>query len=317
MHTQRLRKVIIVSSHVRNMSSLASISFTKDDMQAIIPPLTNDLHKGQCGRIGVIGGSREYTGAPYFAAMSTLRLGADLAHVFCCESAGTAIKGYSPDLIVHPILDDEDALNQVCTWLPRLHAVVVGPGLGRDSKIMKLVQDILVVLKNMKKITIIDADGLHLLTEKPDILFNFQNVVITPNAIEYKRLATAVSERFSAYDASDINNDDYLSRRFSDLTVVRKGPSDQISNSISSLKVDGGSCCRCGGQGDILSGAIALFSHWAHAANSTQANLLGPYCGCYFTRRLNEKVFKERGRSMVTGDFIEKIGETFTECFTK
>lgn len=34
-----------------------------------IPVLTNDLHKGQLGRIGIFGGSFEYTGAPYFAAI--------------------------------------------------------------------------------------------------------------------------------------------------------------------------------------------------------------------------------------------------------
>ena len=42
-------------------------------LRTIIPRLTQELHKGQCGRIGVVGGSLEYTGAPYFAALSALR----------------------------------------------------------------------------------------------------------------------------------------------------------------------------------------------------------------------------------------------------
>lgn len=49
----------------------------------LVPPLTSDKHKGQAGRIGVFGGSLEYTGAPYFAAISALKVGADLVHVFC------------------------------------------------------------------------------------------------------------------------------------------------------------------------------------------------------------------------------------------
>jgi len=40
----------------------------------IIPPLLETSHKGQSGRIGVLGGCEEYTGAPFFAAMSALRL---------------------------------------------------------------------------------------------------------------------------------------------------------------------------------------------------------------------------------------------------
>ena len=40
---------------------------------APIPTLTSTLYKGQCGRVGVIGGCEEYTGAPYFAAITALR----------------------------------------------------------------------------------------------------------------------------------------------------------------------------------------------------------------------------------------------------
>lgn len=98
-----------------------------------IPQLTSKLHKGQCGRIGVFGGSLEYTGAPYFAAISALKLGADLVHVFCCKSAASTIKSYSPELIVHPLLDDINGFSKIVPWLDRLHAIVIGPGLGRDE----------------------------------------------------------------------------------------------------------------------------------------------------------------------------------------
>jgi hypothetical protein len=43
------------------------------------------LHKGNCGKIG---GSLEYTGAPYYAAFSALKVGADLSHIFCKKEAG-------------------------------------------------------------------------------------------------------------------------------------------------------------------------------------------------------------------------------------
>lgn len=44
------------------------------NIKACIPPLNLSSHKGQAGRIGVIGGSLEYTGAPYFAGISALRV---------------------------------------------------------------------------------------------------------------------------------------------------------------------------------------------------------------------------------------------------
>jgi ATP-dependent NAD(P)H-hydrate dehydratase len=58
--------------------------------------------------VAVIGGSFEFTGAPYYAAISALKVGADLAHIFCAKSAATAVKAYSPEIIVHPVFISED-----------------------------------------------------------------------------------------------------------------------------------------------------------------------------------------------------------------
>lgn len=51
-----------------------------------------------------MGGSKEYTGAPFYVGAAALRSGADIVHVFCPEDASIPIKSYSPELIVHPIL---------------------------------------------------------------------------------------------------------------------------------------------------------------------------------------------------------------------
>lgn len=70
-----------------------------------VPQLSTDMHKGEAGRVGIIGGSLEYTGAPYYAGIAALKTGCDLVHIFCPQSAGLPIKSYSPELIVHPLLD--------------------------------------------------------------------------------------------------------------------------------------------------------------------------------------------------------------------
>ncbi|KAL5990994.1 hypothetical protein ACLOJK_011900 [Asimina triloba] len=114
-------------------------------LKKITPSLDPGRHKGQAGKIAVFGGCREYTGAPYFAAISALKIGADLSHVFCAKDAGPVIKSYSPELIVHPLLeesysvrDDEKAsiankvLAEVAKWMERFDCIVIGPGLGRD-----------------------------------------------------------------------------------------------------------------------------------------------------------------------------------------
>lgn len=74
---------------------------------SLFPPLKSVSNKGDSGRVGVIGGSYEFTGAPYYSALSSLKIGSDLAHVFCSKSSASAIKSYSPELIVHPVFVSE------------------------------------------------------------------------------------------------------------------------------------------------------------------------------------------------------------------
>lgn len=121
-------KSLFLTSNKKNIVNLRNMSFEAKNLleriRAVIPPLSNDWHKGQAGRIGIIGGSVEFTGAPYFAAISALKVGADIVHVFCQQQAAPVIKSYSPELIVHPLLDSENAQDQIEPWLERLHVLV-------------------------------------------------------------------------------------------------------------------------------------------------------------------------------------------------
>ena len=80
----------------------------------IIPRLSFSSHKGELGRIGVIGGCSLYTGAPYYAATAALRCGADLCTIFTSKDAAPPIKTYSPELMVVPHYSPSD-------WISRLH----------------------------------------------------------------------------------------------------------------------------------------------------------------------------------------------------
>merc|ERR1719400_1835953 len=119
----------------RRLGSLQEVEL-QQAARSLVPRLTHSLHKGECGRVAVFGGCVMYTGAPYFAAISALKAGADLVHVFCEKAAGGVIKGYSPELIVHPVLDTEYGIEEIDQWLPRLHVVVLGPGLGRNQSML-------------------------------------------------------------------------------------------------------------------------------------------------------------------------------------
>ena len=69
----------------------------------IAPPLDGKAHKGQAGRIGVLGGSVDYAGAPYYAGMAALRVGAELLYLLTAAEATVPIKSYSPELMVSAV----------------------------------------------------------------------------------------------------------------------------------------------------------------------------------------------------------------------
>ncbi|KHN03056.1 ATP-dependent (S)-NAD(P)H-hydrate dehydratase [Glycine soja] len=283
------------STDQRDMQALRSLEVDSQSIiRAITPALDPTRHKGQAGNIAVIGGCREYTGAPYFSAISALKIGADLSHVFCTTDAAPVIKSYSPELIVHPVLEESynvgeehkssiasKVLAEVDKWLERFDCLVVGPGLGRDPFLLDCVSEIMRHARQSNIPIVIDGDGLFLVTNNLELVSGYALAVLTPNVNEYKRLVQKVL-------SSEVNDIDApqqllsLAKQIGGVTILRKGNSDLISdgdtgrsftNLIKSVSVYG-SPRRCGGQGDILSGrqvfffflsvcGVAVFLSWA------------------------------------------------------
>jgi hypothetical protein len=110
--------------------ALQIVRFTWEDVaplvQSVVPPLSSFDHKGSMGRIGVIGGSIEHCGAPYYAAISAIKLGSDLAWVYCSQAAAVPVKAYSPELIVIPFYDDKVVLEMDNSFNPEQFRMEVG-----------------------------------------------------------------------------------------------------------------------------------------------------------------------------------------------
>jgi ATP-dependent NAD(P)H-hydrate dehydratase len=232
----------------------------------LIPPLDGHLHKGQSGKVAILGGARDYTGAPFFAAYTALRIGADLSHVICSPTAAPAIKSYSPDLIVHPILikNDTEAASNIGSILDRIHVLVVGPGLGRE-RYMQDYANLAVRLARIREMYILlDADAL--LPSEPilESICGYRRTVLTPNLNEFGRLL-----EWLKIDPNSREDEKALlvSKGLGGVTVLQKGANDIIAGgdpqATEVLKVDTpGGLKRCGGQGDILSGAVGTFLAW-------------------------------------------------------
>ncbi|KXS22509.1 Ribokinase-like protein [Gonapodya prolifera JEL478] len=306
-----------------------------------IPPLTvQSLRKGQSGRIAIVGGSEEYTGAPYFAGMTALRMGADLCHIFCEHSAAAPIKSYSPDLIVHPSLRSSSSISllpphvpaptpatlaePIVATLPRLHVLLLGPGLSRDKAMLDAARIVLREARRRDLPVVVDADGLFLVQNDPDLVKGYTRAVVTPNGNEFERLCEKMNIPTSTpADSACL----LLAQALGGVTVVQKGARDVISDgSVVVHCSTPGSPRRCGGQGDLLSGATATFLAWADLARGggfgpappaspVPSPVLAAWSACHLTRLASRVAFGTRGRSVIAQDLVEVVGRSFAAGF--
>ncbi|XP_036084696.1 ATP-dependent (S)-NAD(P)H-hydrate dehydratase isoform X3 [Rousettus aegyptiacus] len=260
---------------LHKVHSVKDMENTFQLVRNIIPPLTTKKHKGQDGRIGIIGGCQD---------------------------------------------DNPKAVHEVEKWLSRLHALVVGPGLGREDALLENVKGILEVSKARGIPLIIDADGLWLIAQQPTLIQGYRKAVLTPNHMEFGRLSEAVLK-------DPVDNSDRraavlrLSQALGNVTVVQKGEQDVISDGEHVLECSQqGSNRRCGGQGDLLSGSLGVLVHWALHAGPEKTNgfsplLLAAFGACSLTRQCNHQAFQKHGRSTTTTDMIAEVGPAFNTLF--
>uniref|UniRef100_A0A0K0FXW3 ATP-dependent (S)-NAD(P)H-hydrate dehydratase n=1 Tax=Strongyloides venezuelensis TaxID=75913 RepID=A0A0K0FXW3_STRVS len=291
-------------------------------VKVLLPVLSPCYRKGDCGKIAVIGGSEEYTGAPYFSAITLLKIGCDLSFVICTKEAAPIIKSYSPELIVYPDLNETN-FSKICN---RINSLVIGPGLGREIVNESFITYVISATKEKDNITsvVIDADGLHFCTKYPDIIKNHSKVILTPNAVEFEKLYNTVFPDNRLVDEGDLKNAVKKLAKELGVIVMRKGVIDIISDgNVLQTGEMGGSPRRCGGQGDILSGAVATFTYFVKKNQSTydsnglsndSKSIIDGICAASdLVRYTAQKTFNDKGRGMTASDMIEKISEIINE----
>lgn len=315
-----------ISCSVTNLAKMPEIEDTlRDHCRLLLPELRSDNHKGQCGRIGVFGGSLEFTGAPYYSGFSALRCGVDLVYVFCTAAAAPAIKSYSPELMVMPYLDSENAVDDISLWLDRLHAILIGPGLGRNEEVFLVLVQVIKLLNSGTHRAIpivIDADGLFFLTRYPDIFKDYKNnVYLTPNIVEFSRLTKAILGT-EASKPDELMLIELSQQVGYNVTVVLKGQVDVITQNNLIVKCSTeGSPRRCGGQGDLLSGILTAFAAWVDIKkpkfeiSGVTPELVAGYSACHIVRFCNRLVYNEKGRGMLVTDMLEKVIGVCSDLF--
>ncbi|CAI4222296.1 unnamed protein product [Auanema sp. JU1783] len=291
-------------------------------VRKLLPPLVSSLRKGSCGKIAIIGGSEEYTGAPVFAALSALRLGADLVHIFCSPKAMNVIKTFSPDFIVHSY-----SAHNLMESFERIDAFVIGPGLGRgtycplnsDEKageqlsVGLLVEKVLEYAKENNKPIVLDGDALWFVSQNPDRFKNSNLTVLTPNIVEFSRLASSVLDVHNVLQLDKENLPGLccsLSEKMG-TTIFLKGETDIVASTNGTFRLlhEEGSPRRCGGQGDTVAGTLGVFLLWALRSinDKSEAKIAAALASSQIVKLCAVEAFRKLGRSMITSDLIQEL----------
>lgn len=207
-----------------------------------LKPRRPTSHKGDNGRLVIIGGDNGTAGAIRLAGEASVRSGAGLVRVLTRSENITPLLTARPELMVHELTPEslEDAL----AWTD---VIAIGPGLGQS----KWGQDALERVKKSDKPMLWDADALNLLAISPD---KRQNRIITPHPGEAARLLRCSIPQI---ECDRLRSARQLVKQYGGV-VVLKGAGTIVASEHHLAIIDVGNAgMGSGGMGDVLSGIIA------------------------------------------------------------
>lgn len=265
--------------------------FEENDAKRFMPHRCANSHKGDYGKILVIGGCRKMKGAVELACRAALRTGAGLVTACVPEDTPPVV---SAEIMTDPVCFCRDA-DKIAESVNDYDAVLFGNGIGRGKEILPLLEKI---LKKSKVPTVIDADGLFALAQKPEIAFG-KNVILTPHTMEAARLLKTTPEEI---EKNRFEMSERLAKMYG-ATLVLKGRHSIITAPDGRQRVNlfGNSGMATAGSGDVLAGmTVALTALCDPFDALSLAVYLHARAGDYAANELCET-------SLIAGDIINAI----------
>jgi NAD(P)H-hydrate epimerase len=275
------------------------------DLRLAVRPRGKFSHKGDNGRLLIIGGSSRYAGAPSLAALAALRVGIDLAVLMVPSSIALAVRKYSPTLVVVP-LPSEGILDGSCIpvikeELKSADAVVIGMGLGLAKETRTTIKEIMEYLRSTRIPTVIDADALKALGEYHGALKS-ANAVVTPHSGEFFALT---GEKLPKEGEDGWKDRLGIVMKWASklgITFLLKGRYDIITNGEwYKIKTIGNPGLTAGGTGDVLAGIVGGFMSRGTDPyrSAVAASFLNSYAG--------DILAKSMGYHYIARDLVDAI----------
>lgn len=259
----------------------------------MLKPRSKYSHKGQNGKVLVIGGSVDYPGSPTFvgmAAMAVIRAGADLVVVAAPEKVAWAINCVAPDLITRKIKGDNFTPSNVkevlklCKWAD---VITIGNGIAFTKGAKEFIQQTIKGIVKMGKPLVIDAAALRVVK-----IQELKNSVLLPHEGELSELLKN----------SKLTHKTVQKKLGTNVLVMKGHPKTVImSRTKKAMNSTGNAGMTHGGTGDVLCGVIAgLIAQGNSLFESAKI-------GTYANGKAADRLLKRMGLGYIASDLIDEI----------
>ncbi len=274
-----------------------------------LPPRAPEAHKGDSGRVLVVGGSVGLSGAVRLAALAASRAGAGLVSVAVPEPLRVEVAVADPALMVRGFAATAagtlawPALRELASFAEGCRAIVLGPGLGRHPDTLALARRL---VQRLPVSMVVDADALSALAEAPAGDAAPAPRVFTPHPGEAARWLGIPTEAVQADREAAIRR---LATRAQGVFVLKGRATLVLDGTRLGVNPTGNPGLAMGGSGDVLAGLLGgLLAQGMDAGSAARA-------GVWLHGAASDRLRATHGeRAQTPLDLVSAVGALIASC---
>ncbi len=232
-----------------------------EDVRNVLPQRPHTAHKYSVGKVLVIAGSRNLTGAPFMTAVSAMKAGAGAVVLAVPKCIHAALIKKVTEVMITPLEETEEgtispsALEQIEERVLWADVVALGPGLSQNLATRKLVH---ALVERIHKPLILDADGLGMMMYNISLLKQRRfETIITPHVGEL-RLLTRLDREVIERERVDVARTQ--AKKLNSVLVLKGSPTvTGTPEGLAYMNSTGNPGMATAGSGDVLTGVISSF----------------------------------------------------------
>lgn len=278
----------------------------QSEITKMFPRRDPESHKGENGRVLVIGGSLDYFGAPILAGLGALYSGSDLAYLLVPECNFDVSRSFYPDFIVRKYegnFINNATVNAAIELLPKADAVLIGPGISENPESL---QAIVKIIEKAQCQVVLDAEAIPAIARLGIISAKTAShpykITITPHRKEMDEITEGELPR-------DIGELAKITEDFANkwgVTILLKGHTDIIAAPDKPIRINetGNAGMTVGGSGDVLAGlAASLMAQHANPYEACQ-------CAAFLLGATGDNLLQHKGYNFIATDLALELPYT-------